>query len=98
MFPITNVDQIPTCESATVAEVATEQEVATELTKTTKATKAKTKRKIFSLKVREEFLNKIKNEENNINKQIFRDYFLFQTLSYLTNVLYIKMKLKMTKL
>ena len=36
----------------------------------------------------EEFLNKIKNKEKNINEQIFRDYFLYQTPSYLTNVLY----------
>ena len=29
-----------------------------------------------------------KNEENNINEEIFRDYFLYQNSSYLTKVLY----------
>ena len=37
--------------------------LATEPTKATKATKAKNKCKISSLKLREEYLNKIKNEE-----------------------------------
>ena len=36
--------------------------------------------------MREEFFNKIKNEEK--NEQILRDYFLYQTLSYLTEDLY----------
>ena len=31
--------------------------------------------RISPLKLREEFLNKIKNEEKNINEQIFREYF-----------------------
>ena len=44
-----------------------------EKTKETKATKTKSEHKIFPLKLREEFLNEIKNEENNINKQIFRE-------------------------
>ena len=48
-------------EPETEPEVARKPEVATELTK------AKTKRKISSLQLREEFLNKIKNEERNIN-------------------------------
>ena len=38
--------------------------------------------------MREEFLNEIKNKEKNINEQIFRDYFLYQIPSYLTNILY----------
>ena len=38
--------------------------------------------------MREEFLNKIKNEEKSINEQIFRDYFIYQTPSYLRKVLY----------
>ena len=41
-----------------------------------------------SLKLLEEFLNKIKNEEKIIKEQIFRDYFLYQTPSYLTKILY----------
>ena len=45
---------------------ATEPEVAT------KATKAKTKCKTSSLKLREEFLNKIKNEKN-VDEQTFKD-------------------------
>ena len=36
----------------------------------------------------EEFSNKIKNGEKNINEQIFRNYFLHQTLSHLKKVLY----------
>ena len=51
-----NLDKIPTHQPAT------EPELATEPTKT-KATKAKTNSKISSLRLREEFLNKIKNEE-----------------------------------
>ena len=48
-----NLDKIPTHQPAT------EPELATEPTKT----KAKTNSKISSLRLREEFLNKIKNEE-----------------------------------
>ena len=73
-FPIKNLDKIPT------------REPATEPTKATKVKKAKTIRKISSLKLREEFLNKIKNEKK--NEQIFRDYILYQTPSYLTKGLY----------
>ena len=68
-------------EPATEREVATEPEVATELTK------AKTKCRI-SLKLSENFLYKIKNEEKIINEHIFRDYFLYQTSLYLTKHLY----------
>ena len=57
LFPIKKLDKVPTCEPT--PEAATEQEVAAE---PTKATKPKTKRKISSLKLHEEFLNKIKNE------------------------------------
>ena len=35
----------------------------------------------------EESLNKFKNEERNINEQIFRYYFLYQAPSYLSKVL-----------
>ena len=58
LFPIKNVDKIltrkPTPGPATEPEVATEP---------TKATTTKTKSKIFSLKLREKFLNEIKNDE-----------------------------------
>ena len=54
---------------------ATEPEVATE---PTKAIKAKNKCKISSLKLREEFLNKIKNEEKNINEKIIKEYFGYE--------------------
>ena len=57
MFPIKNLDKIPAYEPAT--ELATELEVPTE---PTKATKAKTKNKISSSKLREKFLNGIKND------------------------------------
>ena len=70
LFLIKNLDTIPTRETTT--EPATEPEVAIELTK---PTKTNTKRKISSLKLRENFFNKIKNEEKNINEQIFRQYF-----------------------
>ena len=86
LFPIKFFDKIP--KRQPTLEPATEAEVAAKPSKATKAIKAKTKRKISSLKLREEFLNKIKNEEKNINEQIFRDYFLYQTSSYLTKVLY----------
>ena len=38
--------------------------------------------------MREELLNKTKKEDKNINEEIFRYYFLYQTPSYLTKVLY----------
>ena len=38
--------------------------------------------------MREEFSNKIKIEEKNINEQIFKDYFFYQTLSYLAKSLH----------
>ena len=37
--------------------------------------KAKTKRKKYSLKLREKFLNEIKNEEKNINEEIIHEFF-----------------------
>ena len=67
LFPIKTLDKILTCEPT--PESAAEPEVATE---PTKETKSKTKRKISSLKLHEEFLNKIRNEEKNINMQTFR--------------------------
>ena len=66
LFPKRNSDKIPTREptlTATEPEVAkepsAEPEVATEPTKATR-----TKRKISSLKLRENVLNEIKNEES----------------------------------
>ena len=56
LFPVKNVHESPTREPTLVP--ATEPEVAKE---PTKVTKAKTKRKISSLKLCEESLNKIKN-------------------------------------
>ena len=50
LFPIKNLDKSSICEPATESEVATEPTI---------ATKAKTKRKISSLKMREEFRNQI---------------------------------------
>ena len=44
--------------------------------------------------MREEFLNKTINEEKNINEQIFRNYLLYQTPSYLTKVLYDRDEIK----
>ena len=58
--------------------------------RTKKATKAKTKLKISSLKLHEEFLNKIKIEEKNINEQIFREYFNYQFPSFKTETIEIK--------
>ena len=82
LFPITNLDKIPTPEptSGVAAEPTPEvtwepiSEVAIE---PTKATKGKNKRKTSSLKLLEKFLNEIKNEEKNTNKQIFREYFYY---------------------
>ena len=34
---------------------------------------------MFSLELCEEFLDKMKNEEKNINKQIFKEYFNYQS-------------------
>ena len=38
-------------------------------------TKAKTKRKKSPFELHEKFLNEIKNDEKNINEQIFKEYF-----------------------
>ena len=38
--------------------------------------------KISFLKLLDEFLNKIKNEEKNINNQIFREYSNYQSASF----------------
>ena len=92
LFPIKKLDKIPT------QKPATEPEVAAEPTKARKATEAKTKRKISSLKLCEEFLNEIKYEGKTINEKIFRDYFLFQSRSYLTKVLYDSGKIKNDKI
>ena len=67
LFPIKYLDKIPTRQPT--PKPATKPEVATE---PRKATKAKNKRKISPLKLREEFLNEIKNEEKNINEQLFQ--------------------------
>ena len=68
------MDKIPAREPT--SEPTTELEVAEEAaTEQTKAKKAKTKRKISSLKLGENFLNEIRNEEKNINQQIFYKFF-----------------------
>ena len=67
LFLIKTLDKILTCEPTPEPEA--EPEGAAE---PTKETKLKTKCKISSLKLHEEFLNKIRNEEKNINRQIFR--------------------------
>ena len=46
LFPIKNLDKIPTCQPTQATEPAIEPEVATEPTKATEITKAKNKRKI----------------------------------------------------
>ena len=57
-------------------EPSAEPEVAKEpATETEPATKAKTKCTISSLKLCENFLNEIKNEEKNMNCQIFDEFF-----------------------
>ena len=90
MFLTKNVDKISTREPVT--------EAVPKQTKTTRAIKTKTKRKISPLKLLENFLNRIKNEEKDINEKIFRDYFLYQTASYLTKVLYDSGEIKNDKI
>ena len=53
-------------------EPATKPEVATE------PIKVRTKSKISLIKLREEFLNKTKNEEKSMQEQIFRHYFFIK--------------------
>ena len=48
----------------------------------------KTKRKTLSLKFRQSLLNEIKNKEKDINNQIFKEYFHYQTPSILKKNLY----------
>ena len=67
LFLIQNLDNIPTREPT--PEAAAEPEVAKEpATDLEVATNAKTKRKISSLKLRENFLNGNSTEEKNINE------------------------------
>ena len=56
-------------------------------TEPTEATKEKNKCNISSLKLRENFLYEIKNEEKDINEEIFKDFF-YQIPSYLAKRLY----------
>ena len=88
IFPIRNLDEIPT------RKPTAEPKVATESTKSTKAAKAETKRKISSLKLREEFLNKIRSEEKNTNEQTFLEYFFYQAPAYLAKSLHDNDKIK----
>ena len=62
-------------------EPATEPEVATE-------PKAKTKCKISPLKLHENFFKEIKNEEKNINEQMFNEFFSCHSPSFLVKDLY----------
>ena len=50
--------------------------------------KAKGKRKKFLLELCEEFINKIENEEKNINEQIFKEYFFDHIPLFLAKELY----------
>ena len=76
-FPIKQLDKISTCEPK--PGVGTEP---------TKAVIAKSKLKMSSLTLREEVLNKIKNEEKNKNKQTFREYFNYWFPLFLVKNLY----------
>ena len=51
-------------------------------------TKTKTKRKKTPLELHEKFINVIKNDEKNINEQIFKEYFFYHTLLFLAKELY----------
>ena len=91
LFPTKNLDKIParkpTPEPATDPEVAkepaTEPEVAKE---STKSKKANTKRKISSLKLGENFLNEVKNEEK--NEKIFHEFCNYHSPPFLVKDLY----------
>ena len=84
LFQIKNLDKIPTYETKPepTIEPSTEPEIGT------KATKAETKCKTSSLKLRENFLNGIKNEEKNINEHIFKEYFGYESPSFLVKDLH----------
>ena len=51
-------------------------------------TKAKTKRKISPFKLHEKCINEIKNDENNINEQIFKEYLFYNTALFSAKELY----------
>ena len=86
MFPVKTFDKIPTREQS--LEPATEPEVAKESEPGTEPIKAKTKREISSLKLSENFFNEKKNEEKNINEQIFKKTFNYSSPSFLVKDLY----------
>ena len=53
-----------------------------------KPTKAKTKRKKFPFELPKKFINENKNDEKNINEEIFKRYFLNNTPLFLAKELY----------
>ena len=53
-----------------------------------KPSKAKTKHKKSSVELHGESINEIKNDEKDINEQIFKEYFYYHTALFLENDLY----------
>ena len=88
LFQIKNLDKIPTYETKPepTIEPSKEPEI---------GTKAETKCKTSSLKLRENFLSGIKDEEKNINEHIFKEYFGYESPSFLVKIYMKAIKIKM---
>ena len=52
------------------------------------STKAKTKRKKSLFEMHEKIINEFKNNEKNINEQVFKEYFFYHTPLFLVKELY----------
>lgn len=72
IFPVKNVDEIPTLEST---PEQTSDPTIFDTLKLAKAQTEKSKHKISLLKLRERFVNEILNDETKINNEIYKEYF-----------------------
>ena len=83
LFPIKNLDEIPTCQPTPEPDAEATPEVATEPIPKPPAGATPTKHKNSKLKLQQEFMNKIIDEEKDINNKIFLNYFIYHNPLFL---------------
>ena len=83
LFPIKNLDKIPTCQPTPEPDAEATPEVATEPIPKPPAGATPTKHKKSKLKLQQEFMNKIIDEEKDINNKIFLNYFIYHNPLFL---------------
>ena len=86
MFPVKSPDKNSPPEPA--PEPAPKPRPKPAVFRTLKTTKAKIKRKVSPVKLREEFLNEIANEEKTISDELFKTYFGYHNASFLKKYLF----------